>query len=212
MNWVLFRIVFELQLAGWMCILYVRGQLFCHFDANRRRHAVNNSLQHFTFRLPNFRSALYQYVTSSILQHQHRTPWSLAQQPFLPTFSCSAQLLPPPLSFDNRWWHMLPDLSVLHPRWRCRITSCWAVKWLWSVHFVRYLPWPCVMCVMPSTPSKNTVADVSPVAIGTSDHPRLHQIQLLSTKSIEAYDKIQGKRLRRYMGVSGNTKLLGEEG
>lgn len=54
MNWVLFRIVFELQLAGWMFILYVRGQLFCHFDANRRRHAVNNSLQHFTFRLPNF--------------------------------------------------------------------------------------------------------------------------------------------------------------
>ena len=37
-----------------MFILYVRGQLFCHFDANRRRHAVNNSLQHFTFRLPNF--------------------------------------------------------------------------------------------------------------------------------------------------------------
>ena len=69
----------------------------------------------------------------------------------------------------------------------------------------------CDVCYALNT-FKTTVADVSPVAIGTSDHPRLLQIQLLSTKSIEAYDKIQGKRLIRYMGVSKITKLLGEEG
>jgi len=42
------------QVECLFCMFVARGQLFCHFDANRRRHAVNNSLQHFTFRLPNF--------------------------------------------------------------------------------------------------------------------------------------------------------------